>query len=87
MVVATAPQPASLTRDDYTIGWISALAVKSAAVAAMLNIKHKALPIAPRDTNTYILGTIGEHNIIIACINKAGGLPAYIVIRNLIESF
>jgi len=87
MAVATAPQPASLTRDNYTIGWISALAIKSTTAAIMLDIKHKALPIAPRDTNTYVLGTIGEHNVVIACINEAGGLPAYVVTRNFTESF
>lgn len=85
--MATAPQPASLTRDDYTIGWISALAVESATAAAMLNIKHKALPIALGDTNTYILGTIGEHSVVMACISEAGGLPAHVVTRNLTESF
>ena len=87
MAVATAPQPASLTRDNYTIGWISALAVESAAAAVMLDTKHKALPIAPGDTNTYVLGTIGEHNVVMACINEAGGLPAHVVTKNLTESF
>jgi len=85
--VATAPQPASLTCDNYTIEWISALAVKSTTATAMLDIKYKALPIAPGDTNTYIFRTIGEHNVIIACINEASGLPTYVVTRNLTESF
>ena len=75
--------PLSLTRDDYTIGWISALTVESAAAAAMLDIKHKALQVAPGDTNTYILGAVGEHNVVMACINEASGLSAHIVARNL----
>lgn len=53
----------------------------------MLDTKHKALPIAPGDTNTYILRTIREHNIIIGCINEAGRLHTYIITRNLTESF
>ncbi|OCK90177.1 uncharacterized protein K441DRAFT_580789 [Cenococcum geophilum 1.58] len=87
MAVATTSQPALLTYDDYTIRRISALAIKSTTAAVMLNIIYKALPIAPRDTNTYVLRTIGEYNIIIACINEAGRLPAYIVTKNLTESF
>jgi hypothetical protein len=53
----------------------------------MLNTKYKALLIAPRDTNTYVLRIIREHNVIIGCINEAGRLPAYIITKNLIESF
>ena len=53
----------------------------------MLNIKHKALLITLRDTNTYVLRIIREYNIIIACINEASKLLTYIITRNLIESF
>jgi len=53
----------------------------------MLDIKYKALPIAPGDTNIYIFRTIKEYNVVMVCINEAGGLPAYIITRNLIESF
>lgn len=88
MAANTLPQGSpSLSCDDYTIGWISALAIESAAAAAMLATKHKSLPIAPGDSNSYVLGTIGEHNVVMACINEAGGLPAYKVATNLMKSF
>jgi len=87
MAVATTPQPASLTYNNYTIKWISALAVKSTTVIIILNIKYKALPIAPGDTNIYILRTIREYNVVMACINEASGLPTYVITRNLIKSF
>lgn len=34
----------------------------------MLDQEHAALPKPPNDRNTYTLGSIGEHNIVIACL-------------------
>jgi nucleoside phosphorylase len=78
---------ASLSRDDYTIGWISALAIESAAAAEMLDTEYDLLPVAEGDSNDYVLGTIGQHNVVMACLNEAGGLPAHIVATNLMKSF
>jgi nucleoside phosphorylase len=88
MAVSIPPQGSpSLSCDDYTIGWISALAIESAAAAEMLDIEHEPLPVAPGDSNDYVLGKIGNHNVVMACINEAGGLPANIVATNLMKSF
>jgi len=77
-----------LSRDDYTIGWISALAIESAIAAEMLEPEYEPLPIDDdRDSNAYVLGRIGQHNVVMACINEAGGLPAHIVATNLMNSF
>ncbi|PKX89105.1 purine and uridine phosphorylase [Aspergillus novofumigatus IBT 16806] len=58
--------------DDYTIGWICALPLEMAAASAMLdNVHtnvHTTLPTHPNDHNSYVLGSIGAHNIVIACL-------------------
>ncbi|EGX48591.1 hypothetical protein AOL_s00080g220 [Orbilia oligospora ATCC 24927] len=77
----------ALSRDDYTIGWISALAIESAAAVIMLDEEHDGLSVAEGDSNSYSLGRIGEHNVVIACTNEVGGLPANITATNLMNSF
>ncbi|RFU79266.1 pfs, nacht and ankyrin domain [Trichoderma arundinaceum] len=56
--------------EDYTVAWICALHIEMAAARAMLDNIHDGLPMAPDDTNSYTLGNVGQHNIVIA------GLPA-----------
>lgn len=75
------------SRDDYTIGWISALSVEFAAASVMLDEKHEQIPVAEGDDNAYTLGRIGLHHIVIALINEAGGLPAHVVAANMMKSF
>ncbi|PYH48084.1 uncharacterized protein BP01DRAFT_175950 [Aspergillus saccharolyticus JOP 1030-1] len=60
--------PAALCHHDYTIGWISALPLEMAAATAMLDERHPDLPTKPNDDNTYILGRIHVHNVVIACL-------------------
>ena len=36
----------------------------------MLDQRHASLPKPPNDPNTYTLGSIGKHNIVIACLPK-----------------
>lgn len=55
-------------RDDYTIGWISALPIELAAAQQLLDEQHDDLPQPDNDTNIYSLGRIGEHNVAIACL-------------------
>ncbi|KAL2811723.1 nucleoside phosphorylase domain-containing protein [Aspergillus granulosus] len=77
--------------DDYTVGWICALPeTELLAAAAMLDEKHPMLPAAdPRDTNSYLLGSIGPHNIVIACLpaQTTGKVSAATVANNLSRSF
>lgn len=60
----------SITYDAYTIGWICALPKELTAVRAMLDETHPDLPQPPADPNTYCLGRIGEHNVVIASLPK-----------------
>ncbi|KAF6223218.1 hypothetical protein HO133_000060 [Letharia lupina] len=58
-----------LRPEDYTVGWLCAL-FQSEQVAAikMLDEQHQELPKPVGDDNTYTYGSIGSHNIVIACL-------------------
>ncbi|KAJ6009169.1 hypothetical protein N7522_004185 [Penicillium canescens] len=59
-----------LTCHDYTVGWICALPKEQTAATAMLDQIHSDIPKPPNDPNTYTLGCIGRHNIVITCLPK-----------------
>jgi nucleoside phosphorylase len=50
----------------YTVGWICALPVEFAAAQVMLDEKH--LPHHSINSSQYILGRIGSHNVVLACL-------------------
>jgi nucleoside phosphorylase len=79
----------TLVHDDYTVGWISALDVELAAAQAMLDEEHPDLPSSPGDSNTYTLGRIGVHNVVLACLPAGitGTNAAAIVATNLLRSY
>ncbi|KAL6867144.1 ankyrin repeat-containing domain protein [Trichoderma novae-zelandiae] len=58
------------TYGDYSVGWICALPKEQTAATAMLDEKHADLPKLTNDANTYTLGSIGPHNVVIACLPK-----------------
>ncbi|KAK6337160.1 hypothetical protein TWF718_009944 [Orbilia javanica] len=53
---------------DYTVGWICALPKEQTAATAMLDEIHPNLPKPAADENTYTLGSIGGHNVVITCL-------------------
>ena len=55
---------------DYTVGWIFVLPKEHTAATAMLGQIHPNLSKPPHDQNTYTLGSIGKHKIVIACLPK-----------------
>ncbi|KAF2402851.1 hypothetical protein EJ06DRAFT_536387 [Trichodelitschia bisporula] len=57
-----------LRHEDYTIGWICALPMELAAAQEMLDEEHQSLPQNAADSNVYVLGRIGGHNVVIACL-------------------
>lgn len=59
----TLPQ---LNHDAYTVGWVCALRCEVNASRVMLDEEHERLPRAPNDDNSYILGQVGKHNVVIA---------------------
>ncbi|EXJ56758.1 hypothetical protein A1O7_07102 [Cladophialophora yegresii CBS 114405] len=62
--------PGTRTHGDYTVGWVCALPKEQTAATAMLDERHGNLPKPPHDSNTYTLGAIGQHNVVIACLPK-----------------
>jgi nucleoside phosphorylase len=57
-----------LRHGDYTIGWLCALPIELAAAREMLDEEHCGLPLDSNDPNSYTLGRIVEHNVVIACL-------------------
>ncbi|KAF4843274.1 Ankyrin-3 [Colletotrichum siamense] len=83
------PGHIKLSHTDYTVGWICALPIELAASHAMLDAVHESLPAVDNDTNAYILGSIGDHNIAMACLpsGQYGTNNAAIVASNMTRSF
>lgn len=80
---------ATLSHGDYTIGWICALPLEMAAATLMMDTTHPSLPTPATDNNSYILGNIGRHNIVIACLPSGvyGSESAATVAMTLISAF
>ncbi|CRG92735.1 hypothetical protein PISL3812_09802 [Talaromyces islandicus] len=77
------------SHDDYTVGWICALPLEMAAAKAMLDEVHDDLPVQSTDQNTYILGRIKEHDVVIACLPSGdyGLVSANTVAMQLLATF
>ncbi len=83
-------QNGSLTlHERYTVAWICALHIEMAAARAMLDEVHQDLPTHRNDTNAYALGTVGHHNVVIACLPTAqyGTNNAANVLTHLVRTF
>jgi nucleoside phosphorylase len=53
----------------YTVGWICALRVEAVAAQALLEEKHgRPAFVQPHDSNSYLLGSIAGHNVVIATL-------------------
>src|SRR5437762_2437679 len=80
----------TLKHSDYTIGWICALPLELAASMSMLDETHTPLSHRSRsDSNTYTLGKIGEHNVVMACLpaGKIGTHNAATTAAQMIDTF
>jgi nucleoside phosphorylase len=76
-----------LGHDDYTVGWICPLEVEQIAAMAMLDEKHQRLSQPAADHNTYNLGSIAGHNVVIAGLYQTGNVPAATVITQMRMTF
>ncbi|KAH7014465.1 uncharacterized protein B0I36DRAFT_436433 [Microdochium trichocladiopsis] len=79
----------SRTHGIYTVGWVCALPKEQTAATAMLDERHPDLPKPNSDPNSYTLGSISGHNIVIACLpkGKIGTSSAAKVSSHLISTF
>jgi nucleoside phosphorylase len=84
-----ASQTTELTVNDYTVGWVCALPKEQTAATVMLDQIHPDLPKLPNDHNTYTLGSIGKHNIVITCLpkGKVGPNPATTAATRMVSTF
>ncbi|GJC84210.1 hypothetical protein ColLi_07048 [Colletotrichum liriopes] len=75
---------------NYTVGWICAIPTEFAAARAFLDEQHPwPEATAQSDNNTYALGTMGNHNVVIAVMPKReyGIAAAATVARDMVHSF
>ncbi|PCD25239.1 hypothetical protein AU210_014347 [Fusarium oxysporum f. sp. radicis-cucumerinum] len=81
---------AAFESEEYTVGWICALPLEMAAARGMLDLVHPNLSHQdPNDHNSYVLGEIHGHKIVIAClpVGNYGTSPAATVAINLLRTF
>jgi nucleoside phosphorylase len=75
----------------YTVGWISALPIEMAAAKGMLDEEHGDPQNSPQqaDDNTYLLGCIGYHKVVVACLPKheIGSSSAAAVAKDMLFTF
>ncbi|KNG79980.1 kinesin light chain [Aspergillus nomiae NRRL 13137] len=57
-----------LSHHDYTVGWVCALPDELTAAQEMLDEEHQNLLSNHTDSNIYTLGSIGAHNVVLACL-------------------
>ncbi|KAF7180704.1 hypothetical protein CNMCM7691_009995 [Aspergillus felis] len=74
---------------DYTVAWISALPLEMAAARQMFDQFHDRLPQPLTDTNTYTLGSICGHNVVLACLPSGvyGTTSAATVVAQMRSTF
>ncbi|KAF4207880.1 hypothetical protein CNMCM5878_005755 [Aspergillus fumigatiaffinis] len=83
----TMPCPA---REEFQIGWICALPIEAAAAKEMLDEDFGILEEQDvADTNSYRLGKIGKHYVVIACLpaGQYGACAATTVASNMVRTF
>ena len=74
---------------DYPVGWVCALPIETIAARGMLDEHHPPLPQALNDHNSYILGRVGAHNVVIASLpaGVAGSASTAIVAKEMCSTF
>jgi nucleoside phosphorylase len=76
--------------EQYTVGWICAISTEAVAARAFLEEEHDGpRQVARHDNNSYVLGKIGSHNVVIAVLPDAeyGTTSAAAVARDMLHSF
>ena len=73
----------------YTVGWICALASEYIAARNLLDEKHGDAVPSQGDSNSYTLGRMGWHNVVIACLpkGKIGNVSAASVASDMLRTF
>ncbi|KAK4206015.1 ankyrin repeat protein, partial [Rhypophila decipiens] len=75
---------------SYTVGWICAVETEYVAAQECLDAEHPKLAAQDAaDNNIYTLGTIGTHNVVVACLPhwNYGLVSAANVARDMLRTF
>ncbi|KAM0259735.1 hypothetical protein ACHAQJ_003169 [Trichoderma viride] len=74
---------------DYTVGWICTGKTEYVAARAFLDANHEALGdiIPPDDANTYTLGMIGDHYVVVTVVADQDLVTAAAVANDMRRSF
>lgn len=76
-----------LDHDAYRVGWICPLEVEQIAAMEMLDEEHEPLPQKAADHNIYTLGSINNHNVVVAGLPQTGNCSAAIVVAQMRMTF
>ncbi|KAK8038807.1 hypothetical protein PG993_007218, partial [Apiospora rasikravindrae] len=82
--------PQQLANEAYTVGWICAIYTEHVAARAFLDEEHESPEYsAQHDNNSYTLGRMGKHNVVIAVLpdGEYGTTSAATVARDMLHSF
>jgi nucleoside phosphorylase len=76
--------------EEYQVGWVCALPKEMAAARAMLDEEHEPFQSDNAlDSNSYVLGRVGKHNVVMACLPAGvyGTNTAAMVANNMLRTF
>jgi nucleoside phosphorylase len=76
--------------EEYQVGWVCALPKEMTAARAMLDEEYEPFKSGnERDNNSYVLGRVGEHNVVMACLPAGvyGTNAAATVANNMLRTF
>ncbi|KAL4939607.1 hypothetical protein BDV06DRAFT_33609 [Aspergillus oleicola] len=78
-----------LDHGAYTVGWMVTIGVELDAGRLLLDKEHADLPARPHDPNSYILGEMGIHNVVIVFPpqGRSGIVSATHIVTNMIRTF
>jgi hypothetical protein len=78
-----------LSHEDYTVGWICTLEKESLPATPVLDEEHEELQNDSKDNNSYSLGCMGEHNVVIPLLpfGACGQISAATVSTDMLRSY
>ncbi|KAL4876621.1 nucleoside phosphorylase domain-containing protein [Aspergillus karnatakaensis] len=73
---------------EFQVGWICALKAEFEAATLMLDEEYGHPEVTPpNDSNMYLLGRIGKHNVVVTLLAKFGTTTSAVSISNMIRTF
>jgi nucleoside phosphorylase len=77
------------TCDTYTVGWVATLPCELDAAVLNLDHQHGDFSADPDDRNSYTLGEMSGHNVVIVFpgLGRSGIAPATHIVSNMMRTF